>query len=135
MNCASFLMPPEQLYEKVLCKKIFFLICFLDSNCPSDIYFYSAVVHFKHSSIILPVCEFLNSCHDVPSIVTPLIKFNRELKIIVNKEHVFKSITVDFSMAMLNSISLAFNSVNFYTYLDMAFDELYSNNENQRKVN
>lgn len=116
-------MRPDLLSEKVF--YYFFIFNFLiDSRCKGDVYFYSVVIHLEKLNIITPVCEFLNSTHDVVSISFPLMKFARDLKIHFARPPLFKSITVDFSLAMLNGVCLGFNGMDLNSYFDIVYDEL-----------
>lgn len=97
-------------------------------------YFYSLVTHHSSLKIILPVCEFLNSEHDVPSISFPLTKFIRDVKLMHGKTPVFNTVTTDFSFAMLNSISISFNAMSLRIYIDQVYDAVTSKDQCFHKV-
>ena len=92
---------------------------------------YSFVMHDADRKIILPVAEFVTTCHDGINISNNLHRIRRYF--LTNKRgpngdkiyNIAPIIVTDQAMALINSVIEAFNQCEFLDYLQWCFDRVF----------
>ena len=90
-------------------------------------FYYSIVYRNMLNNEIMPVMQSICSNHDISNLSNIFNLFSRELKISSNKNNPVELITIDFSFALMNAISLAFNGCSLYLYLEQAYRKFVLN--------
>lgn len=91
------------------------------------------MIRSEKTDATIPICEFILSKHDVPSIENYLTVFNRECKL-VSKKKIFETITCDYSFALLNAITKAFCSLDLVNYLEKQYETIYEKKGSDENV-
>ena len=73
------------------------------------------------SQEIVPLFEFMSAKHNVPTLSGFMTEFNADLKKYSGSINPVKTITLDFSFALMNAASMAFNGCNLIIYIDMVY--------------
>ena len=85
-------------------------------------FYYSAVYRNPISGEITPVFQCISAFHDVASLLAPFKIFSRKLKLVSTKS--LKTITTDFSFALMQTVCQSFNDCNLYCYLLMLHSQI-----------
>jgi hypothetical protein len=91
------------------------------SETESKPFLYSLVAHCVELKKIIPIAEFLTTRHHQDNIASYLFRLKR-LMAYEGKSLQPKIIVTDFSMALINSVMIAFNSSTLIEYLRWCFD-------------
>lgn len=81
-------------------------------------FYYSLVFRESQTYEIMPLLEFISDQHDIASISAVLQTYCGEMKKELNSQTPVKAIVTDFSFAVLNAATIAFNGCNLYLYLE-----------------
>ena len=92
-------------------------------------FYYSGAFKSKKNNFTIPAFEFISSKHDIASLGSQMKFFARDLSLRANNSTPVKIVVTDFSFAIMNSVSLAFNDCSLLIYLDMIF-KLIAKGEN-----
>lgn len=85
------------------------------------VYYYAGVIRLKDE--LLPVMELISCKHDTATLISFLITFKKDVQsMFPSKMKFFNSVTTDWSWPAINALTLAFNSMDFSTYLDNEFE-------------
>ena len=90
-------------------------------------FYYSMVYRSEISNEIVPLSEFISSSHDINNLSTLLSICSRELKKSTGQSNSIDVIVIDFSFALINSASLAFNQCNLFCYLQLWYQKFVKN--------
>ena len=95
-------------------------------------FYYALVYRSELSNEIVPLAEFISSSHDVENLTTLLTICSRELKTSTSRS--MDLITVDFSFALMNAATLAFNQCNLFNYLQLIHQKFIKGDLDMLKV-
>ena len=90
-------------------------------------FYYSIVYKNDITGDICPLMQCISSSHDVSSLLNPFNIFSRKLKLISNSQNAIKVAVLDFSFALMQVASQAFNGCNLYIYLLMMHKKVILN--------
>ena len=85
-------------------------------------FYYAMVYRSELSSEVVQIFELLSSKHNVSSLSSYLRDFRNDICEYLGQKSPIKTIVVDFSFALMNAVSLAFNDCNLAMYLDFVYD-------------
>ena len=89
-------------------------------------FYYSLVYRSELTNEVIPLYEFISSNHDINTITFLLGILNRKMKKFSAKTCPIKTIVVDFSFALMNSVTMAFNGFNLFVYLEVVHRKFIS---------
>ena len=103
-------------------------------GCNKRQFYYSMVFRSELSNEIVPLIEFLSSSHDIENLSNLLSLSSRSLKKHSSQESHVDTIITDFSFALMNAATLAFNKMNLFSYLETCHKKIIKGELKQHKI-
>ncbi|XP_036138813.1 uncharacterized protein LOC118644403 [Monomorium pharaonis] len=94
------------------------------SHIVKQIYNYALVLPGSNMHSPLPIAEFISSCHGVKDITIFLNLVCHYLKLMTTIRPIVDKVETDFSLALLQSVSISFNGMKLSLYLQKMYDEV-----------
>lgn len=96
-------------------------------NIGGRAFYYSGVFRSELTNEIIPALQFFSCRHDVANITNVLNLFMRELRLFSGLDNPLTLVVIDFSFALMNSVSLSLNNCSLIIYLDLAYMQFIEN--------
>ena len=107
-------------------------ICYIDAtgNLTRSVlngkrqFYYPIIFRSELTGKAIPLYEMISDKHDIATITSALLEFYRNLKLYSNKKCPIKQVSIDFSFALINAVTMSLNNCNLYHYLRDVYDIL-----------